>query len=74
MKGLWAKKYAKMRKQQSESSEKQVNLTAKEISDFEAAVRKYEMERTSQVNFLILLGLLEFPKQRFSIQFLISNM
>ncbi|XP_027124702.1 uncharacterized protein [Coffea arabica] len=48
MKGLWAKKYAKMRKQQSESSEKQVNLTAKEISDFEAAVRKYEMERTSQ--------------------------
>ncbi|XP_027121696.1 uncharacterized protein [Coffea arabica] len=48
MKGLWAKKYAKMRKQQSESSEKKVNLTAKEISDFEAAVRKYEMERSSQ--------------------------
>lgn len=48
MKGLWAKKYAKMRKHQSESSEKQMNLTPKEISDFEAAVSKYEMERTSQ--------------------------
>ncbi|CAI9112550.1 OLC1v1013011C2 [Oldenlandia corymbosa var. corymbosa] len=56
MKGLWAKKYAKMKKQLSSSSsssdEKEEGLTAQEISDLEEAVRKYELDKNNRkVNF-----------------------
>lgn len=48
MKGLWAKKYAK-KKQQADSGDKLERLTAHEIADLEAAVKKYQMEKTNQI-------------------------
>ncbi|KAL7192019.1 hypothetical protein ACSBR2_023971 [Camellia fascicularis] len=49
--GLWAKKYAKMRKKlsETESGDKQENLKEKMGSDFETPNRRSEMEKTNQV-------------------------
>ncbi|KAF5957438.1 hypothetical protein HYC85_004663 [Camellia sinensis] len=50
-KGLWAKKYAKMRRKlsETESGDKQENVKEKMGSDFETANRRSEMEKTNQV-------------------------
>ncbi|CAL5374840.1 unnamed protein product [Camellia sinensis] len=50
-KGLWAKKYAKMRNKlsETESGDKQENVKEKMGSDFETPNRRSEMEKTNQV-------------------------
>ncbi|KAL2492885.1 hypothetical protein Adt_28513 [Abeliophyllum distichum] len=48
MKGLWAKKHAKMKKQQPELDEKQGRIVERESSDFGAAIRKTDMEKIKQ--------------------------
>lgn len=50
MKGLWAKKCGKMKQQSTDSAdgEKQERLTAKEISELEEAIKKYEVEKINQ--------------------------
>ncbi|XP_022885313.1 uncharacterized protein LOC111401686 [Olea europaea var. sylvestris] len=46
MKGLWAKKHAKMKQQQPELDER---IVEKESSDFGAAIRNSDMEKIKQV-------------------------
>lgn len=47
MKGLWAKKHAKMKKQQPE-------LEDGESSDFGTAIKITDMEKINQVNIFII--------------------
>ncbi|KAI3454539.1 hypothetical protein Pfo_011202 [Paulownia fortunei] len=50
MKGLWAKKQAKTKQQQPGCAEKYGKIITEKISsDFEAVIRKTEMEKTKQV-------------------------
>ncbi|KAL2515799.1 hypothetical protein Fot_29770 [Forsythia ovata] len=49
MKGLWAKKHAKMKKQQPELDEMQGRIVERESSDFGAAIKKTDMEKIKQV-------------------------
>ncbi|KAK6128197.1 hypothetical protein DH2020_012968 [Rehmannia glutinosa] len=49
MKGLWAKKQAKLQQQHKSKTEKNGNMTEKQTSDFEAQLRKTDVKKTSQV-------------------------
>ncbi|KAI3464051.1 hypothetical protein Pfo_020714 [Paulownia fortunei] len=48
MKGLWAKKQAKMQQQQTGCAENHGKVTERQSSDFDAVVRKTDVKKTSQ--------------------------
>ncbi|XP_010254684.1 PREDICTED: uncharacterized protein LOC104595592 [Nelumbo nucifera] len=50
MKGLWAKKYAKMKKTQAESIERPLRMTDKQTSGSEVQGRMPDLEKTNQVS------------------------
>ncbi|KAA8542640.1 hypothetical protein F0562_023861 [Nyssa sinensis] len=55
MKGLWAKKYAKMKNRQSESGEKPERVKEGPESGLDTTPRRTEMENTNQVIFFLYI-------------------